>query len=480
MEAQSSEAEAQSVAPSRVSVRGKTDPAWEYGLQPTAGKNAGKIVCTFCDHAVGRGGISRFKSHLAGVKGDVKECTEVPKDVKETMLKNLKDIAKKTKTVAAQKRSFSDLARYDECSEEDGMDPRSTDEFDPARAPNRCPKSGSSLRQPEIKNALRGKDAALRTDRMIARFWYEHCLPFNVVSSPSFPVLMNAIASMGAGYTDVTRLAKSASKITVFVYNHGLLLSWLRKRDTWKKIVRPGATRFATTFLTLNSIGKQRGDLEALMVSEFYRESALSKTEIGKTVKTTILDETFWEECSFIVDLTEPIIRLLRIVDSDEMPALGYVYEGYRRVEKVVMKVCGNSEIRALPYKAILGRRWEKNLDRTLIKAAYYLNPHFAYCDDWEGMTRDVHSSILDLIECPDFVANEEEVLAEKILYDKREKMFARSSAKKTAFIHDPSAWVEEPTADLEIDSLEAAFDEEDDYSHVDFGLGVGGATHED
>ncbi|CAN0900227.1 hypothetical protein LINGRAHAP2_LOCUS20725 [Linum grandiflorum] len=125
------------------------------------------------------------------------------------------------------------------------------------------------------------------------------------------------------------------------------------------------------------------------------------------------------------------------------MHALGYVYERYRRVEKAVMKVCGNSEIWALRYKAILGRRWEKNLDRTLIKAAYYLNPRFAYCDDCEGMTRDVHSSILDLIECPDFVANEEEVLAEKILYDKREKMFARSSAKKTAFIHDPCSWWE-------------------------------------
>ncbi|CAN0881941.1 hypothetical protein LINGRAHAP2_LOCUS14514 [Linum grandiflorum] len=483
MEAASSEAEAESMAPSRVSVRGKTDPAWEYGLLPTVGKNAGKIVCTFCDHAVGGGGINRFKMHLAGVSGNVKKCIEVPKDVREAMLKHVNDSAKKTKTIAAQKRSFSNLARHDGCSEDDSVDaltPRSTNESDPIRAPNRCPKPGSSLRQPEIKNALRGKDAALRTDHMIARFWYEHCVPFNVVSSPSFPVLMNAIASMGAGYTDVTRLAKSASKITVFVYNHGLLLSWLRKRDTWKEIVRPGATRFATTFPTLNSIGNQRGDLEALMVSEFCRESTFAKTEIGKMVKTNILDETFWDECSFIVDLTEPIIRLLHIIDSDEMPALGNVYEGYRRVEKDVMKVCGNSEIRARPYKTILGRRWERNLDRKLIKAAYYLNPRFAYSDDWEGMTRDVHSSVLDLIECPDFVANEEEALAEKIIYDKREKMFARSSAKKTACIHDPSAWVEEPTPDLEIDSLEAALDEEDDYSHVDFGLGVGGANHED
>ncbi|CAN0919422.1 hypothetical protein LINGRAHAP2_LOCUS31448 [Linum grandiflorum] len=138
---------------------------------------------------------------------------------------------------------------------------------------------------------------------------------------------------------DVCRLAKNASKITVFVYNHGQLLNWLRQKDTWKEIVRPGATRFATTFLTLDSIGKQRGDLEALMVSEFFRESTFSKSEVGKAVKTIVLDQLFWEECSFIVELTKPIVRLLRIVDSDEMPALGYVYEGYRRVEKAVMTV---------------------------------------------------------------------------------------------------------------------------------------------
>ncbi|CAN0919423.1 hypothetical protein LINGRAHAP2_LOCUS31448 [Linum grandiflorum] len=132
---------------------------------------------------------------------------------------------------------------------------------------------------------------------------------------------------------------ENASKITVFVYNHGQLLNWLRQKDTWKEIVRPGATRFATTFLTLDSIGKQRGDLEALMVSEFFRESTFSKSEVGKAVKTIVLDQLFWEECSFIVELTKPIVRLLRIVDSDEMPALGYVYEGYRRVEKAVMTV---------------------------------------------------------------------------------------------------------------------------------------------
>ncbi|CAN1752549.1 hypothetical protein LINPERHAP1_LOCUS4793 [Linum perenne] len=39
--------------------------------------------------------------------------------------------------------------------------------------------------------------------------------------------------------------------------------------------------------------------------------------------------------------------------------------------------------------------------------------------------------------------------------------------------------WMYDTTPDLDIDSLEAAFQEGDDYSSVDFGLGVGGANHE-
>ncbi|CAN0861944.1 hypothetical protein LINGRAHAP2_LOCUS8343 [Linum grandiflorum] len=258
--------------------------------------------------------------------------------------------------------------------------------------------------------------------------------PENVVQV----VTHNAANYAAAGTLNVCRLAKSASKIIVFVYNHGQLLNWLRQRDTWKEIVRPGATRFATTFLTLDSIGKQRGDLEALMVSEFFRESTFSKSEVGKAVKAIVLDQLFWEECSFIVELTEPIVRLLRIVDSDEMPALGYVYEGYRRVEKAVMKVCGNDLIKAQPYMHILERRWDKHLDRTLIKAAYYFNPALSYCADWEGLQRHMHYYALDLIESKYFVPNEKDALDEKFLYDHKEKAFARSSAKIGAHTLDP------------------------------------------
>ncbi|CAN1302134.1 hypothetical protein LINPERPRIM_LOCUS25309 [Linum perenne] len=198
MDSGSSEADAQSQIPSRVSVRAKTDPAWGYAKQ-----NGTKITCLLCTHTFAGEGISRFKNHLAGVPGNVRACPKAPPDARAAMLTNLAETSKKKKTLAAQKRSFSEMTRGDSSSEPNYPEdtPESNEDTTPIRTPNPCPRPGGSSLQPNIKSSLRGKDAALRTDRAIARFWYEHCLPFNVVASPSFPVLINMIASMGAGYT---------------------------------------------------------------------------------------------------------------------------------------------------------------------------------------------------------------------------------------------------------------------------------------
>ncbi|CAN1340056.1 hypothetical protein LINPERPRIM_LOCUS38716 [Linum perenne] len=193
MDTGSSDPDAQSQILSRVSVRAKTDSAWGYAQQ-----NGTKITCLLCSHTFAGGGISRFKNHLAGVPGNVRACPKAPPDVRAAMLTNLAETSKKNKTLAAQKRYFSEMARGDSSSEPNYSEdtPESNEDTTPIRTPNPCPRSGGSLLQPNIKSALRGKDAALRTDRAITRFWYEHCLPFNVVASPSFPVLINMIASM--------------------------------------------------------------------------------------------------------------------------------------------------------------------------------------------------------------------------------------------------------------------------------------------
>ena len=122
---------------------------------------------------------------------------------------------------------------------------------------------------------------------------------------------------------DVTMLA---SKVTVFIYNHKWTLNWLRQRPEWREIIHPGATRFATTFIALKSLYDHKDHLQALVLSDGYKK--FFKLPKGKEVKEIVLDERMWSNSLMIVRIMEPLIRLLRICDSDEKSALGYVYEG--------------------------------------------------------------------------------------------------------------------------------------------------------
>ncbi|CAN0920332.1 hypothetical protein LINGRAHAP2_LOCUS31985 [Linum grandiflorum] len=134
-----------------------------------------------------------------------------------------------------------------------------------------------------------------------------------------------------------------------------------------------------------------------MVTSDFFKESPFSKTEIGKTVKAIVLDKKFWDDCLFIVNLTTPIVKLFRIVDSDSVPALGYVHDGMIRVEKAVKSICGNVEARYMPYLHILDQRWDKHLNRDLIVAAYFFNPVFMYSGDFE-YSHHVNYALLNIM----------------------------------------------------------------------------------
>ena len=64
----------------------------------------------------------------------------------------------------------------------------------------------------------------------------------------------------------VAQLIMNTRKITNFIYNHGWLLAKMRKVCA-RDIVRPGATRFATNDIALNSILKNRVDLKKVFIS---------------------------------------------------------------------------------------------------------------------------------------------------------------------------------------------------------------------
>ncbi|XP_028086889.1 uncharacterized protein LOC114287651 [Camellia sinensis] len=151
--------------------------------------------------------------------------------------------------------------------------------------------------------------------------------------SPCAVHCLNLVLSDISKLNHVKEFASRASSVTRFIYNRPWLIAWLRKRKGWTEIVRPGATCFATTFIALLSIQKHMHDLKALVTSKDFVDSRHAKDKKAKEVVAIILDSKFSNDYLTIVKIVEPLMRLLRVVDGDKKPSMGYVYEGQARPE---------------------------------------------------------------------------------------------------------------------------------------------------
>ena len=124
----------------------------------------------------------------------------------------------------------------------------------------------------------------------------------------------------------LSELITNACKITNFIYNHGWLLTKMRK-VCGADIVRSGATRFATNYLTLESLLKKRVDLKKIFISNEWASHKLSRSTIGHEVEVIVFDHTYWEKVSKLLSIYEILYTVLRIVDSEVVPTISFVHE---------------------------------------------------------------------------------------------------------------------------------------------------------
>ncbi|XP_010264148.1 PREDICTED: uncharacterized protein LOC104602233 [Nelumbo nucifera] len=127
----------------------------------------------------------------------------------------------------------------------------------------------------------------------------------------------------------VANVVQRASRITKFIYNHIFVLSMLRKRPGWTEIVRPGATRFATNFIALDSILKHMHDLQNLVTDWSFIDSSA-----------------------------------LRLADSEFRPAMGYMYHAMLKAKESHKKFFNYKKAEYGPIMDIIDRRWNRQNGR--------------------------------------------------------------------------------------------------------------------
>ncbi|WVZ58925.1 hypothetical protein U9M48_009143 [Paspalum notatum var. saurae] len=269
-------------------------------------------------------------------------------------------------------------------------------------------------------------------DRIPSLFWSPcaaHCLD----------LMLEDIAKLKEFKKPIAR----ARRITTFIYRHGIILSLMREKTGGADLVRPAATRFATTFLTLKSLHKHREALKALFVSEEWNGSNLSKSGAGAEVHDIVLSMEFWNKVEDCHRASAPLLIVLRVVDGDEKPAMPEVAALMKHAKE---KISQSFAIASKKIIEIIEGRWVKQMDHPLYGAALYLNPgklHPLIREDDDATVGQLRGCFLDVLaRMVDDQETRDKIDAQSLDYEAlRGEAFSNKMAKKNLETMSPLDW---------------------------------------
>jgi hypothetical protein len=172
----------------------------------------------------------------------------------------------------------------------------------------------------------------------------------------------------------VKKTMEQGKSITRYIYNNSWVLNLMRKNTDGRELVRSTITRFATNFLTLQSMIDEKADLRKMFCCDEWSASQWSKKAEGKEIVKKVYEKAFWKRAQEIVLFSAPLVKVLRMVDGDN-PTIGFVYEAMDQAKEAIKEAYQGKRQKYIPLWRIIDERWNKQLHRPLHAEGYYLNP---------------------------------------------------------------------------------------------------------
>ncbi|KAM1028748.1 hypothetical protein FF1_041300 [Malus domestica] len=476
----------------------KHDPAWKHCQMFKIGERV-QLKCIYCNKLFKGGGIHRIKEHLAGQKGNASTCLRVPPDVRAQMQQSLDGVVVKKRNrqkldeeitninpsphgegeLIAVQNDVSNgvqligvpepLEHKGLLGNQEGMTSgRSLERRKRGRGKSSC--AGHSALVVSNSVALGPPKVNNFVHEAIARFLYDIGAPPDAVNSAYFQPMIDAIASGGSGvvpptYHDIRSwiLKNSVEEVRNNIDKHRE--SWGRTGcsvlvDQWNTesgkvllsflVYCPEGTVFWESVDASDIINSSDALYELLRrvveevgvkdVLQEWMDSLYSKEPGGLEMLDLISSQSFWSSCILIVGLTNPLLRVLRMVGSEKRPAMGYVYAGMYRAKETIKKELVKRE-EYMIYWNIIDQRWEQQWRSPLHAAGFYLNPKIFY--SFEGdMHGDILSHMFDCIErlVPDTKV-QDKIIKELNLYKSAAGDFRRKMAIRAKDTLLPAEW---------------------------------------
>lgn len=146
------------------------------------------------------------------------------------------------------------------------------------------------------------------------------------------------IHDIGEKIPKIKSTLADARAIVVYIYNHGRILNMMRKLTKNKELYRSCVTRFATQFYTIQSVHENRHHIQVLFVSEEWRKSDFAKKDAGKRIERIVGKTEFWDNIFLACQVLAPLVDVVRLVDTEEKPSMGYIYDAMSRAKEQIKK----------------------------------------------------------------------------------------------------------------------------------------------
>ena len=195
--------------------------------------------------------------------------------------------------------------------------------------------------------------AFVKVGKLLMKKYNMYCTPF---AAHCIDLMFKDIGKRDS----VAQLIGNGRKITNFIYNHGWLAAKIRQ-VCGGDIVCLGAIRFATNYISLDSLLKKRVDLKKVFIINEWSSHQLSRTEVGHEVERLMFDHEYWEKVEKLVSIYEALYTLLRIVDSKVIPTMPFVYELIRLMKENLDRLKAKEWV-----KLIIVDRWDRTLKHPL------------------------------------------------------------------------------------------------------------------
>ncbi|XP_052179281.1 uncharacterized protein LOC127792687 isoform X2 [Diospyros lotus] len=197
--------------------------------------------------------------------------------------------------------------------------------------------------------------------------------------SPCASQCLNAILDEFSKVDWVNRCILQSQAITKLIYNNSSLLDLMKKFTGGHEIIKTGVTKSVSSFLSLQSILKQRSKLKAMFNNpEFSGNPAYANKPQSLTCIGIIEDVEFWRTIEECVAVSEPILKVLREVSGGK-PAVGFIYELMTRAKESIRTYYIMDEIKCKTFLDIVDKKWHNNFHSPLHSAAAFLNPSIQY-----------------------------------------------------------------------------------------------------